>query len=178
MDDVLNNLVCIWNITLNKVHKIDVKYSDIDSWNISKPYHMLTTEQIYEPLMNKRLWNRTKPVKGSQDVLKQLVDDGHKVYIATATHYKNVEWKIDWLKRYFPFIDTKNVIVIGEKQLLNIDLLCDDAVHNLVGGSYRKLLMSRPWNEDFDEIKHGIIRVHDFDDIEREINKIAKENGY
>lgn len=59
------------------------------------------------------------------------------------------------LFRYFPMFTWDDVIITAHKQLINGDVLVDDGVHNLVGGSYEKLLMDAPHNRKF---RHKILK--------------------
>ena len=45
------------------------------------------------------------------------------------------------------------------------DILIDDAVHNHIGGDYRKFLMNAPHNEKYDADANGMIRVSSWKEI-------------
>lgn len=100
-------------------------------------------------------WKRIEVIPQCQEILKLLVDSGHKVYYATSTTSKNLNAKRKWLQANFPFIDSeKQLIAIKNKQLLNVDILIDDCSAYMEGGNYKGILIDYPWNRDFkcDEI--------------------------
>ena len=63
------------------------------------------------------------------------------------------------LFKWFPYLSWKNVIVTHNKQMIIGDVLVDDAPHNLIGGRYKKILMSAPHNRHFETTGTGIVRV-------------------
>ncbi|MBR4813702.1 MAG: hypothetical protein IKZ69_07320 [Lachnospiraceae bacterium] len=52
--------------------------------------------------------------------------------------------------------------------------MIDDGIHNLIGGSYRKILFDAPYNRDFDEKALGIVRVKNWQEIEAEITAMEQ----
>ena len=81
----------------------------------------------------------------------------------------------DVLFRYFPFLSWSQVIITSRKQLIRGDVLIDDGIHNLEGGAYRKILVTAPYNRYYDAEANGMIRVHNWDEIVRIIDEMAKE---
>ena len=67
------------------------------------------------------------------------------------------------------------MIITSRKQLLRADVLVDAGIHNLEGGDYRKILVDAPYNRDYDAEANGMIRVHNWDEIEAAIRQIAAE---
>ena len=115
IDGILNNLVEETLILYNSRSGKNIKSTDITSYNFFDCLPKEDAEGIISLFKEKRLWDSLKPLKGSQNALKQIIKRGHKVYLATATDPINFEWKIDWLERYFSFIPTDNVIRIMDK---------------------------------------------------------------
>ena len=68
-----------------------------------------------------------------------------------------------------------NVITICNKQLLNADILVDDGVHNLVGGLYKKILMTASHNKDFDASSNGMVRVNNWQEAYDKIIEYADQ---
>lgn len=73
------------------------------------------------------------------------------------------------------FIPWWNVITIRNKQLINADILVDDGVHNLVGGSYKKILMTASHNKDFDASGNGMVRVNNWQEAYDKIIEYANQ---
>lgn len=150
MDDVMTNFCEVWIQVLNDTYGTSVKHSDITDWKIQQFFPELTKEEVFGPLARTDIWDLMKPIEDSVDVLKTLQGEGHTLYIATSSNYKNIKEKIDKLvNRYFPFISHKGVIMLQNKQLLRGDVLIDDGMHNLEGGAYHKILFTQPHNRKY-----------------------------
>lgn len=174
MDDTIVQLLQAWLLKLNEYYDLDIAYEDIRSWDIEEAFPELTWEQIEKNLMLPGFWKSINPVPGAQESLKRLMEAGHDVFIVTATLHDNIPEKMnELLFKHFPFLSWSQVIVADRKQMIRGDVLIDDGVHNLEGGEYAKILMSAPYNEDYDAEANGMIRVRDWNEIEAVISKMA-----
>lgn len=79
------------------------------------------------------------------------------------------------LFRYFPFLSWKQVIITENKQMIRGDVLIDDGPHNMIGGSYRKILFNANHNRDFDEASVGAERAENWNEVYTAIQRIAAE---
>ncbi len=178
MDDTIEQLLKPWLAALNKKYGRSVAYDDIRSWNLLEAYPGLTLEQLYGVTMEKGFWKTVRPIPGAPEGLKKLVDEGHDVYIVTATPYESVREKLeDVLFRWFPFLTWKKVIIAANKQLIRGDVLIDDGVHNLENGDFIRILMTAPHNRDYDAEANGMIRVHGWEEIVDVIERLARSPG-
>jgi len=165
VDDTAISLVTSWLDIFNFYTQNDIKYEDIKSWNIESYIPEEHRKYFWSILSSEELWETIQPLPDSQMYIKKLADE-YDLYFITATHWTNATMKGDMLNRLFPFIDTyKKLIITSNKQMIDIDLLIDDAEHNLIGGTYNKLLFTQPWNEDFNCKEHGIVRAYDWKGI-------------
>ena len=166
MDDTIENLGETWVNYLNERYNLHVNWSEIDDWDLRKAFPTLDEIEIYDVLFEAKFWVRVRPFEGAIEGLKWLIDEGHDVYIVTASHPGTVYQKFELvLQRYFPFITPDKLIVIKNKQMLNADILIDDAPHNLIGGDYGKILMTAPHNRNFDAGANDMIRVDNWSEI-------------
>lgn len=166
IDDVLNNLCEEWCLLLNEKYGTSVTYDQVTEWDMQKFFPSLTGEQIFVPLHDASVWSRLKPKPGAAEYLQRLISDGHSVYLCTTTDYRNVRPKFEcFVRKYFPFITWDQIIITSRKQLIRADVLVDDAVHNLTGGSYRKILFTAPHNLTFRTAGHGMIRADSWTDV-------------
>lgn len=173
MDDVIEQLVAGWVEYLNKRYGTAVTPADVHDWNMSKAFPMLTREQVYAAVEDDCLWDLVRPMPGAAEALQKLMNEGHSVYIVTATGYQTLRAKMEKvLFRYFPFITWKQVIITENKHLINGDVLIDDGPHNLTGGTYRKILFDANHNHWFDEKTVGAVRVYNWDEAYREVMKL------
>lgn len=166
MDDTLENLCDVWIEYLNERYGLHVSKNDVNDWDMTLAFPMLLCREIYEPLFEVNMWNRVKPLPGAVRYVNQLIKDGHKVVIVTASHQNSVGIKLNHvLFKYFPIFTYKDVIITTQKQLINGDILIDDAPHNLEGGNYRGILMSAAHNRNYDAEGHGFVRAEKWKDI-------------
>lgn len=165
IDCTLNNLVHEWIDQLNKIYGLSVTYDNIVEWSICEAYPSLKEEDVYAPIYDTDMLSKLKPLPDSQKYVKQLIEDGNKVYISTATSHDVINEKIKWLDKYFPFINKDNVIVIKNKQMLLCDVMIDDYVDNLVYGCYKGILIDCPWNHNFNISEYGIRRAYDWKEV-------------
>lgn len=174
MDDTLINLCEEWVNILNNKYSTNTALFDIKEWDITKAFPTLSVEEIFSPLNSEELWDSVRPIDGAVKYLKKLIDDGHNVFIVTATHPANSDIKFRRaLFRHFPFIPYDHVIIAYKKQMIKADVLIDDAPHNLVGGEYYKILMAAPHNINYSNSEEDIKRVDSWEQAYDVINKIT-----
>ncbi len=176
MDDTIEQLLPAWIQGLNEKFDRHVACEDVLSWDVDDAYPDLTHEQILSVPMEPGFWSTVEPVPGAVEALQRLMDAGHEVYIVTATLLENIPEKMnDLLFRYFPFLSWNQVIITHDKQMIRGDVLIDDAVHNLEGGDYAKLLMTAPHNKNYDAEANGMIRVNNWAEIEAVIAALEEK---
>ena len=174
MDDTIECLLAAWVKVLNERYGRSVTTEDVTDWDVTKAYPGLAKEQVYGVLNEEGVWGRVDPMPGAAEALQRFIAKGHEVYIVTATAYESVAEKMrDLLFRWFPFIGWNNVIIAARKQMIRADVLIDDAVHNMVGGQYAKILVDAPYNRGFDAAAEGMTRVYSWEEIEREVDRLA-----
>lgn len=174
MDDTIEGLLEGWIAWLNDRYGTEVDWKTIRSWDIQPYFSTLTREQIYEPFFIDEFWDWVKPLPYAQEMVKRLKNDGHLVYIVSASTYETLPAKMDRvLFRYFPYFTFDDVIITTNKQLIKGDILIDDGVHNHIGGDYTKLLMDAPHNKNYDAEANGMRRVYDWGEIYDIIHDMA-----
>lgn len=174
LDNVLNDLTEVWIWWLNYKYNLTYTIEDLKEYDMRKTFTSLTESQIYEPLYDEIFWLRLSPQPDSKKYLKQLIDDGHEIFIATASHHKTVAIKVQWLLNYFPFVKTENIIIAHNKQMINGDILIDDWQDNIIGGNYHGILLDYPWNRDVDLSHDVCIRRKSWQGIYNTINELNK----
>ena len=102
---------------------------------------------------------------------------GHKVYIVTATASENWPWKITWLKKYFPFFNTDNVVRMMDKSLFKCQVMIEDCLDQLMKNKLcHKVCLDYPWNRDENkDFIYDIRRCFNWNDILDAVNKIQEE---
>lgn len=81
------------------------------------------------------LYDKLSPLTHSVEVLRQLVEAGHDIVFISYCHGGHFKSKVDWLKKYFPFVDIGGkggFIATKEKHLVNVDAMIDDRIENIL----------------------------------------------
>lgn len=173
-DGVLENLTQEWVAILNEKYGTSVEYGDVLEWDMTKSFPTLTREQVYGVELEEALYLRLKPLEGAVETVNRLLDEGHELFIVTSTPYQIIPFKMENVFfKFFSRLTWENVIVTYRKQLIKGDVLIDDGFHNLLGGSYHKLLMDAPYNRKYDAEAYGMVRVHNWKEIDEQLMQIA-----
>ena len=176
IDGVLNNLVEKTLELYNTHNGKNIKISDIKTYNFYDCLPQEDAKGIIELFKNKELWDSLTPLPGSQNAFKQLVNNGHQIYLATATDITNFEWKCNWVTNFYPFIPTDNIMRIMNKSLLNVDVLIDDCLDNLITNFAYRVCIDHPWNRSTSkDYAYNIKRAHSWNDIVNIIKNIERE---
>ena len=173
MDDTMEQLLEALVKRANERFDRNASVDDVTDWTIVCAFPGIEKRQILDFMREDDFWEDVKPVPGAAEALKHFIDEGHEVYIVTATEFEHVKAKMEGvLVRYFPFLTWDRVIITSRKQMIRGDILIDDGVHNLEGGAYRKILFTAPYNRDYDAEGNGMIRVHNWDEIVSVIDRM------
>lgn len=176
MDDTIEQLLVAWLKRVNEKYGRNVCYEDITQWDVSAAYPGLTHDQVYNEILEDDFWQEVRPIPDAPEVMERLMQQGHELYIVTATPYESVVGKMEHvLFRYFPFISWNQVIITANKQLLKADVMIDDGIHNLAGGDYIKLLVDAPYNRAYNAEANGMIRVHSWKEIETILAELSRQ---
>jgi 5'(3')-deoxyribonucleotidase len=173
MDDTIEQLLkALVNRANERFHR-SVSVEDVTDWSIVCAFPGIEKKQIQDFMREPDFWKDVEPVPGAAEALKHFMDEGHQVYIVTATESEHVNEKMKGvLYKYFPFISWDHVIVTSRKQMIRGDILIDDGIHNLEGGEYRKILFTAPYNRNYDAETNGMIRVHNWNEIVEIIDRM------
>lgn len=178
IDDTLINLCEVWVNELNRKYHLNVTTDDIKCWDMSVPFSSLTQKQIYKPLIEAKVWKKVKPISDSQYYLKKLVDDGYDVILVTSTDYRNIHYKYKYvINKFYSFINPKNIVICHRKNILNADILVDDYIMNLLGGTYKGILFNSYHNKNIHEDKYGVTRSFGWEDTYNKINAFFNIKG-
>ncbi len=173
LDDTMEMLLKALVKRANEQFHRNASVDDVTDWSIVCAFPGIEKKQILDFMREPDFWETVEPVPGAAEALKHFMDEGHQVYIVTATEPEHVAGKMERvLFRYFPFLSWDQVIVTTRKQMIRGDVLIDDGVHNLEGGAYNKILVTAPYNRDYDAEANGMIRVHSWDEIVEIIDRM------
>lgn len=177
IDGVLNDLVPKTLELYNSRTGKNISISDITTYNFADCLPKEDADGIVELFKEKELWDSLSPLFDAQMYLKELLNEGHQIYLATATDPINFEWKCQWIAKYFPFIAEDKIIRIIDKSLLRADVMIEDCLDNLIGNICERIVMDHPWNRDKSkEYAYDIHRAYNFKDVIDIIHNIEKES--
>ena len=97
MDDVLEQLVEAIVKYNNTHYGTNVRAYDVVEWNLANAFPTLTRELVYSPEYDEDFWATVEPMPGAEKVLRRLLDEGHEVYVVTASTYETLRQKMDVL---------------------------------------------------------------------------------
>lgn len=159
MDDVIADLLPAWVKVVNESEGEDVSVDDIKTWDIH--HYFKCGAKVFEYLTSD-LYRNLKPVEGSQDAVRKLLDK-YEIYVCTigTKHKQSLIPKYEWLEEHFPFIPISNLVLLGNKKMIKGDVMIDDGVKNFEGFEGRKLLFDCVHNQENIELE----RVYGWDDI-------------
>ena len=114
-----------------------------------------------------RFWADMEIQPKAQQVVKKLIDKGHEVYIVTApwpTAKNCKSEKEEWIKRFLPSFDLRNIIFCYNKNLLTGDLIIDDAPYNISNNNCKySIIFDYPYNQD----TKATFRAKDWSEIDK-----------
>ena len=166
MDDTIEQLLAALVRRANRQFGRNATVDDVTDWSIVCAFPGIEKRRILDFMRDPGFWEDVVPVPGAAEGLRHFMEEGHEVYIVTATEFEHVADKMKRvLFRYFPFISPEQVIITSRKQMIRGDVLIDDGIHNLEGGAYRKILFTAPYNRDYDAEANGMIRADTWEEI-------------
>jgi 5'(3')-deoxyribonucleotidase len=114
-------------------HSVSFTAKDCKEYNVLKNiFPFFPREQIHE--WNDKImgtdgfWIDMPPLPNVYEVMKYICSK-HDVYICTVpwpTSKSCIPEKIEWVRKYLPFFDIKNIIFCNNKDLLKGDIMVED----------------------------------------------------
>lgn len=171
-DDVLTNMVQKLVKVYNDESGDNISIDAITSWNI-EDFVLPEWKDKIRDYFNRPGWFRDVcPREDAIEVTKKIIEDGDELFIASAYVAVSCNDKYEYLKEFFPFINSRNLIFINHKHLIDADYLIDDGEHNLLEFVGTPIVFDKPWNKSCVKTKYGrtIPRAKDWHDVYRIIN--------
>ena len=173
VDNCINNLqevvVRIFNERYNTNYTLN-DFTEYDVMNVLPTHEGIAMKEIYG---KHGLYDKVRPIPGSQEALRKLVNMGHQVYFVTDAMPSTYAEKVMFLQRYFDFIDKSHIVAMKHKHLFKCDAMIEDNLDNLLAGyHYHRICFNYPWNDSKKDYIYGINRCYNWDDVLAAINKI------
>jgi 5'(3')-deoxyribonucleotidase len=179
LDDCINNLIPATIQQYEEITGEPFSCERLICFNLDKCLDRRDIDIICSIWADIRFWEKLKPQPRAAEALHAIQESGCDLYIATATDIRNAYTKQQWLAKYFPFIESKKLIIIQDKTLLKCDFIIDDKLEMLkeCSPTTNKICVQRMWNQQSrsDDAKYGIRRVADLYEAYEVISGIVKE---
>ncbi len=160
MDEVLcrflDRLVRVHNLEHTERFENQLRVKDIVEWKL--PDKLV---QIYH---RPYFFRYLEPYFSVVKCLNELLEQDYEIVIATNAQHNGsiVDDKVAWIREHIPDFNLSNVIFTDRKELINCDILIDDAPHYLERFPGITIAMDKPYNE---HVKTDL-RVYDNNGIE------------
>lgn len=167
IDSTITNFGEVLLAVNNARAETNYRYSDIISYN----WFDKTFSNPWQPTTIEKFWNKVQVNSKAVSTLEQWVEQGHKVYLVTASHFNNtLGYKIrKTLEAFNPeLINERNVIIAQDKSIIMGDAMIDDCIDNLVNFNGARICYAQPWNKNYG----GSLRFSDWNKINEAINAI------
>ena len=130
---------------------------DITSWNKCETAADLRLEEF-----EKEEFFRTQPLlPGAKEFIQELAAIT-EVFLVTAVKPQFMGIRAERLLKEFPEIPEENIIMGGRKDLIHLDVILDDACHNIIrSNSAYPVLYRKPWNDHMT----GCLAVNDLNEF-------------
>ena len=116
---------------------------------------------------------RTQPVyPGAKEFVRKL-SEMTEVFVSTAIPPEFMGIRARRILEEFPEIPADHIYMGSRKDKIQVDILFDDAMHNILASSAKyPILMRRPWNRE----ATGMLAVNNYDEFLKLVEVIAESN--
>ena len=179
IDGVIANLHTEWYRRYNAEFDDNLTVERVKSWDT----HLYTKPEcgkcIYKYLYDSDLYNNVAPLNYAIEGIAALREDGFRPVYVSSVVRGQTDAKFDWLVRYGFLPHTPGVVLVGghpdfitagDKSLIDVDLMIDDAPQNLVSFGKRAILFNYMHNHRTRRNEGLWTRVDDW----REVPAIAR----
>lgn len=170
VDDTIANTTEYLLSLANVEYKRNIVKTDIYDWNLDAVFPDINLRKYFD---QDGFFYNLKPIEDAIFYTKKLIEEGHEIVITTASPINGFKDKALWLKKYFPHIPERNLILAWRKECVFGDIMLDDALHNIESSicTY-PVLFNQPWNENLgDKFK----RVHSWKEFYNYIHFLQNE---
>lgn len=176
VDGVLNNLMEVTLKIFNERYKKSYQIEDVKTYNMEDCFEPEDAKLLQKLFTESDIWNKVRPIKGSQDALQKLIRDGHQIYLVTDNHPNTYGEKVAWIKRFFPFIESSKIVCMKDKWMFRCDIMIEDNYQTLLAKPYYyRILVDHPWNQSAKDYVYDVHRCKSWGQIIDVINKLNVE---
>lgn len=142
-DDVLLSCNLLAIQMLNEEKGLSLSLNDVHNWNECGN----ASDERIKYFRDVRFFERQTALPGAREFVKSLLDRGCDVILLTAVHSIAATTRIRTLRECFPEVPEKNIMIGNRKDICHVDILVDDAPHNIFDSNAKfPILFRQPWN--------------------------------
>ena len=168
IDDLLLECTSYAVKLANEKYKFDPPLSiyEMEHWG----KHNARIDVIFE-YFNDPEFYRTQPVyAGAKEFVRKL-SQMTEVFISTAIPPECMGIRAQRILEEFPEIPADHIYMGSRKDKIQVDILFDDAMHNILASSAKyPILMRRPWNQE----ATGMLAVNNYEEFLKLVEVIAE----
>ncbi len=162
MDDVMadasQGILNIYNNHYDTAYKKEDFYGNTLWQTKVLTGYLEVRHQLFEPGFFRNL----AVMDGAVEVIKTMHQKYEVFIVSAAMEFPNsLREKYDWLAEHFDFISWKNIVLCGDKSIVQGDIMIDDHEKNLISFQGEKLLFNAMHNQDL----QGYTRVNNWKEI-------------
>lgn len=155
---------------LNEAKGYNLTIEDVTAWNECGN----KADERLQYFHDIRFFERQKALPGAKEFVRKLLERGVEVVILTAVSAIAATQRIRTIREEFPEIPEKNIIITSRKDLVQCDILIDDAPHNVFDSAAKwPVLLRRPWNHNVS----GFLSVGGYDEALALVDRIIEGNS-
>ena len=162
----------------NKQYHDTLTLKDITTYSFYECLDSSIADKIVELFIKKKTYDNLKPIKGAVETLRKLANQGHEIFVLTATDTRNMVFKEELLNKFLPFVPKDNLVRIYKKHLFYTDVLIEDSLDQLKESICDRILLDYPYNQDTSaDYAFDIHRCSSWAQIMNVIDKIEKKES-
>ncbi|PWT70315.1 MAG: 5'(3')-deoxyribonucleotidase [Bacteroidetes bacterium] len=128
---------------------LEIDYNKMLGGSWLKGFPVQHQDMIRERLMSEGFFRKLPVIKDSVRVLKEMNERYEIFIVSAATEFPNsLKDKMEWLFEHFPFFSWRQLVLCGDKKLVQGDYMIDDHVRNLRHFNGKKYLYTSAHNLD------------------------------
>lgn len=163
-DDTLCPFVTNAITLCNMENGTDFTLDDITEWGNKLP----ATKEVFPYYSDIRTYQMQKVPEISKQFVSKLMEIAD-VYIVTAVSPQFMGVRAEQISKEFPDFPEDHILMGAAKNLIKLDILLDDAPHNILKASATyPVLIRKPWNRNLS----GVLSVNTVDEFLVLVNQI------
>jgi guanylate kinase len=167
VDDLLLECVPYAVRLANEKYKFDPPLSvrEVDHWGKNGT----RSDVIFEFMDDPEFFKNQPPIAGAKEFVRKL-SQMTEIFITTAVWPEYMTLRFQRILQEFPEIPKDHILMGSRKDLIDVDILFDDGMHNVLNSNAAyPILMRRPWNQE----ATGILAVNTYDEFLKLVEIIA-----